>query len=224
MKINPILYGVLVTVVFFGIIGGFQAAGLWSTSGKTNASGQAIQPVAEDVNSIKGWMTFDQIITTYDVPLSDLLTAFNLPADTDPQTAIKDLESDTFSVTDLRTWLLNRSNSSAAPVIDAEPVKDTPIPERVAETPTPTAIPTAEPVQDQPSPIATEHVVEAGTITGRTTYQELLDWGLPQATIEEIIGGPLPDAGTVIKDDAVAKGLAFSDLKTALQAAFDQLK
>ncbi len=40
MRINPIIYGVLVLVVFFGIILGFQAAGIWSISGKVTASGE----------------------------------------------------------------------------------------------------------------------------------------------------------------------------------------
>jgi hypothetical protein len=57
MRINPIVYGILVLTVFFGVILGFQAAGIWSISGKVDASGQAIQPSAADVNTIKGWMT-----------------------------------------------------------------------------------------------------------------------------------------------------------------------
>lgn len=228
MKINPILYGVIVTVVFFGIIGGFQAAGFWSTSGKTNADGQAIQPAADDVNSIKGWMTLDQITTAYAVPLDELLAVFNLPADTDPQTAIKDLETDTFSVTELRTWLLNRSSQPASnvsggvsvPTLDISDPTDT----NTGEVPSPTLEPTLEPVAEQPTTTPTEHVAEIGTITGKTTYQELIEWGLPQSTIEEIIGGPMPDGGIAIKDDAVARGMAFSDVKTALQTALDQIK
>jgi hypothetical protein len=203
MKINPTLYGVIVTVVFFGIIGGFQAAGFWSTSGKTNASGQAIQPAADDVNSIKGWMTLDQITSSYAVPLDELLAAFNLPADTDPQTAIKDLESDTFSVTELRTWLLNRSSIPA------------------------TAAPTATPKADLHSsqvPSVTEpvHTQQAMTLTGKTTYQELLDWGLGREQIETVVGGPITNTGLVVKDDVAARGLAFSDVKSALQSALDQ--
>lgn len=228
MKINPILYGVIVTVVFFGIIGGFQAAGFWSISGKTNASGQAIQPASDDVNSIKGWMTLDQITSAYAVPLDELLAEFNLPADTDPQTAIKDLETDTFSVTDLRTWLLNRttqpastdsaggSDSISEPSGSFVPIATT--------VPTPTFEPTHVPVVEQPTSTPSEHVAEVGTITGKTTYQEVLNWGLPQETIEEIIGSPMPYGGIAIKDDSVARGMAFSDIKTALQTALDQIK
>ena len=105
MRIQPVIFGSLVLVVFLGIIYGFQSAGIWSISGKVDSSGKAIQPSTDDVESIKGWMTLEQISTTYNVPLETLLAQFNLPADTPAATPIKDLETEQFSVTNLRTWL-----------------------------------------------------------------------------------------------------------------------
>jgi len=61
MRINPIIYGVIVLALFFGVILGFQSVGIWSTSGKVSASGEEIQPFAADVNTIKGWMILEQI-------------------------------------------------------------------------------------------------------------------------------------------------------------------
>jgi hypothetical protein len=110
MKINPFIYGVIVVSVFLGIILGFQQAGMWSTSGKITASGQSVQPSAADVNSIKGWMTLEQVSTTFNVPLAEILFAFNLPADTPAGAALKDVESDEFSIPALRTWLQERQN------------------------------------------------------------------------------------------------------------------
>ena len=110
MKINPFVYGVLVLVIFLGVIFGFQGAGVWSTSGKVDATGERIQPSAADVNTIKGWMTLEQVSTTFNVPVADILSAFNLPADTPASTALKDLESDTFDIPGLRTWLQERQS------------------------------------------------------------------------------------------------------------------
>lgn len=115
MRINPFVYGGIVLVVLFGIIMGFQAAGIWSISGKVDASGEAVQPSITDVNTIKGWMTLEQISTTFNVPLADLLTQFSLPADTPSTMAISDLESDLFSVTNLRTWLQTRMQPLEVP-------------------------------------------------------------------------------------------------------------
>ncbi len=108
MKINPLIYGALVLALFFGTLLGFQAAGIWSVSGKLDASGSAIQPSAADVNTIKGWMSLEQVSSTFNVPVSEILEAFELPAGTAPTTALKDLESDSFDITALRSWLAGR--------------------------------------------------------------------------------------------------------------------
>jgi hypothetical protein len=114
MRISPTLFGILVLVIFLGTILGFQAAGVWSVSGKTK-DGQAVQPSVDDVETIKGWMTLEQISTAYNVPLAELLAQFSLPADTPASTAIKDMESDTFSADELRTWLLERMQITTTP-------------------------------------------------------------------------------------------------------------
>ena len=111
MKINPFVYGAIVLVVFLGVIFGFQQAGAWSISGKVDTTGQTIQPSAADVNTIKGWMTLEQVSTAFNVPVADILSAFNLPADTPASTAMKDLESDTFDIISLRAWLLERQSN-----------------------------------------------------------------------------------------------------------------
>jgi hypothetical protein len=208
MRINPYLYGVFVLVIFLGVILGFQAAGIWSVSGKTTGDGQAVQPAAEDVNTIKGWMTLEQIVTIYHVPLTEILAQFNLPADTPISAAIKDLESDTFSVTELRTWLISRQGP-AEPEATAQPA---------------TATPTVLPTEGIATLLPTEHVAPEKTITGKTTFQELLDWGVPEDAIRQVIGGDLPALSTVIKDYVTQQGTEFSSVKSALQIEVDKTK
>lgn len=108
MKINPILYGVVVLVLFLGVIVAFQSAGVWSVSGKVDAGGGRIEPSAADTSTIKGWMTLQQVSEAYDVPLEEILAEFGLPSDTPPATALKELESNTFDLPQFRTWLQAR--------------------------------------------------------------------------------------------------------------------
>ena len=221
MRINPILYGFLVLTIFLGTILAFQAAGIWSVSGKLTSGGEAVQPSDADVNTIKGWMTLDQVTTTYDVSLADLLAQFGLPADTPPETAIKDLESDLFSVTSLRDWLTNRSETSA-PILPDDPTLAPVVPlEQVESTPTPLPETTAP---QAPTPAVTEHIAPDKTITGKTTFQELLDWGVSSETIQSVIGGQLPPLSTTVKDYVTSQGLEFSSTKTNLQAEIDLIK
>jgi hypothetical protein len=215
MRINPIVYGVLVLSIFFAVILGFQAAGIWSTSGKVDASGNAIQPAAGDANSIKGWMTLEQITTTFNVPLAELAAQFKLPADIAPSTAIKDLESDSFDTTGLRTWLQSRGQAGGA-VATSEP--------KLTVTPT---LPPPAAGNTNPTPVATVaatvHAAAEKTITGKTTFQEVLDWGVSKEAIQKVIGEmPLPSA--VIKDYVTGKGQEFTTVKTQLQTEVDKTK
>ncbi len=211
MTIKPIIFGILVLVIFEGLILGFQRAGIWSVSGKVASDGKAVQPSAEDVNSIKGWMTLEQVSTAFDVPLNELLAAFNLPADTPAATAVKDLESDTFSVEGLREWLQSRS-------LPAQPEK------YVEPTQEPTPTPAAAPAEPTATLESTEHVAPDKTITGKTTFQDLLDWGMEEEVIRQVIGGDLPPLTTLVKDHVTQQGKPFSEVKAALQTEVDKIR
>ena len=67
---------------------------------------------------------------------------------------------------------------------------------------------------------AVEHVAAPGTITGKTTFKELKDWGLDEEKIKTATGGKIGPDSSVIKDWAAANGLTFSELKVKLQDLF----
>jgi hypothetical protein len=112
MKIRPFIYGVLVLALFFGVIGGAKAAGVWSVSGKLTSTGEKVQPTGTNVDEIKGWMTLHDVSSAYKVPIAEILAAFDLPADTPGTVQLKSLESPTFSPANLRTWLAARLSSA----------------------------------------------------------------------------------------------------------------
>jgi hypothetical protein len=92
----------------------------------------------------------------------------------------------------------------------------------VAETALPAAAEAAPAPQVSGTPDA-EHTPQAedGTVRGKTTFQELLDWGVPQERIEAVLGGPMPAPGVVIKDYVTAQGKEFATVRDALQAEVD---
>ncbi len=105
MKVNPFIYGVVVLVLFFGVIGAAKATGNWSVSGKISVTGERVQPTGTNPDEIKGWMTLADISKAYNIPVADILAEFKLPADTPETKQVKELESDTFSTTNLRNWV-----------------------------------------------------------------------------------------------------------------------
>ena len=60
-------------------------------------------------------------------------------------------------------------------------------------------------------------------MTGKTTFDQLLEWGVSQEIIEQIIGNPMPSRLYNVRDYCVESGLAFSEIKNALQEALNNV-
>jgi hypothetical protein len=73
-------------------------------------------------------------------------------------------------------------------------------------------------------PAPTKHVVADMTVTGKTTFQNLLDWGVTSEEIATLLGEPMPEVTSLIKDYVASKGLDFSTLKGKIQADVDKHK
>jgi hypothetical protein len=76
-------------------------------------------------------------------------------------------------------------------------------------------------VESAPGPTGSS---EEYVVKGKTIFGELAGWGVPQAVIEQIFSGPIPDPAMKVKDYATEKGLDFETLKTRLQVEVDKVK
>jgi hypothetical protein len=110
MTLNRHLHALATVLVFLGIILAAQLGGIWTTSGKVTATGQAITATGTDVAEIRGWMTVAEVAAAYRVPVDELYAAFGVPADTPPTIQVKELEpvAPGLGVTALRDWLRAR--------------------------------------------------------------------------------------------------------------------
>jgi hypothetical protein len=129
MRVKPIVFGALVIAIFFGTIGASMVAGAWQSTGRSSMTGagggegpgsggaSGSQPGTGNgigsgdgagAASVKGWMAIGDVADAAGVDVAEILAAFDLPADMQPSTPLKDLESDAFSVAALRTWLAER--------------------------------------------------------------------------------------------------------------------
>jgi len=109
-------------------------------------------------------------------------------------------------------WLQSRNSASPVSTVTLETIITTPVPTQIATQ-----------ISQTITPSATEHLAPDRTITGKTTFQELLDWGVTMEVIQKALGGETPEPGLIIKDYVVEKGLAFGDIKTILQSEIDSL-
>jgi hypothetical protein len=243
MKLKSYTLAVLVVVIIFGGILLSTAMNWWKTESTKSPqrfdSGDAAGQY--DPADIRGSYTFGEISGLFDIPLDDLAASFRLPADVDAASfTVKDLEAivtglpvevGTSSVRlftafynglpyDLAaedTYLF----PEAAEILTA---RNKMLPEQAAYllTHIVTADTVPQPASDTAA-VTTESAETEKKVSGSTTFQYLLDWGLSQEIIETVIGEPMPDTATLIKDFATQNGLEFSTVKNALQAEVDKL-
>jgi hypothetical protein len=196
---------------------------------------------------IRGSYTFGDIAKAFDVTPEVLVQAFGITTDDPLAFAVKELEAmylDSgfeigtssirlfvafytglpFDTTDQEIYL----PQAATDILLAN---GNLTPEQIAyleqfTVPAGGSLPAEQPLgESTPVPVET-HVPtsEEYTVKGKTTFGELITWGVPQNIIEQLIGDPMPDPAISVKDYASANGLSFETLKPALQAEVDKVK
>ncbi len=69
-----------------------------------------------------------------------------------------------------------------------------------------------------------ERKQDAMLVAGKTTFADLLDWGVPAEQIEAILGSEIPNRLMLVYDYCAENGLSFGGIKAALQAEVDKLE
>jgi len=240
---------IIVLVMLFGGIAFSSVMGWWATESTKQPVTFTEGEFAGQANpaDIRGSYTFGDIANSFEVTPEVLAQAFDITEGDPSVFAVKELEAiylDSgfeigtasvrlfvayymglpFDTTDQEIFM----PQSATDILMA---KGNLSPEQIAYLETYTvvvgeSIPAQEPVLEI-TPVPAESSSTTGedyTVKGKTTFGELISWGVPQAIIEKIIGDPMPDPAMTVKDYASANSLDFETLKPALQAEVDKVK
>lgn len=241
----------IVLAILFGGILFTSAMGWWKTESTKEAAKFTTGEFAGQANpaDIRGSYTFGDVEKNFGIPPAVLAQAFGV---TDPNPAafpVKNLETiyaeselevGTASVRLFVAFYKNLpfdlSTAIYLPENAAELLKERNLtPEQMAYLEThiarssalqPASAPSADATLT-PAPAAeATHAAEESdrTIKGKTTFGEILAWGVPREAIEAILGAPLPAASATPKDYCLQNGLNFEDIKAKLQAEVDKLK
>ena len=254
MRITPRWMAIFVITVLFGGIFVSIALGEWTTKSNKEPLKFTEGRFAGENNpaDIRGSYTFGDVSTLFEVPLEDLAIAFHVLEPDVAVVSLKTIEEkfghldvdlgtgsvklfvalykgypfdlkaeDNYLLQDATDLLKQKASLS----LESLAYLDN---HTVSESDALAALEMQE--QTQPSGFSSEntpdpeHASEANKITGKTTFQNLLDWGVTQEVIEKIIDQPLPSANLPIKDWATSQGVSFSILKSQLQALVDAVK
>jgi hypothetical protein len=241
----------LTIIIFATIFGGItfaSAMGWWATESSKIPVTFSEGEFAGQANpaDIRGSYTFGDISKSFDVAPAVLAKAFGVQTDDPAAFAVKDLEAlyadSGFEIgtTSIRLFVAYYTGLPfdttgqeiylPRPATEILLAKNSLTPEQTAYVEKHTVdLGRSNPITaetPETSSAANESTSSSTTYTvkGKTTFGELLQWGVPQETIEKLIGASLPDPAMILKDYASANGLNFETLKPALQAEVDKLK
>lgn len=233
---------VIVLVLMFGGIAFSSAMGWWATESTKEPATYTEGEFAGQANpaDIRGSYTFGDIANSFDVTPEVLARAFGVASDDPAAFPVKELEAiylesgyeiGTSSVrmfvafyTGLPYDLSAEATFLPRAATDILLTKGNLTPEQIAHLDAHTVdviLPAGEtvPAETETAPEETSDY----TVKGKTTFGELIAWGVPQEIIEQLIGGAMPDPAITVKDHAAANGLDFETLKIALQAEVDKV-
>jgi len=251
MKVKNWHMGLIVLVFIFGGIAVTMAFNLWNTEGggSGQGSGSNMVPVTFKVGEfageynpadIRGSYSFGNISELWEIPLTEMGTAFGLGAVEnladfrcgDLHEAYANLEEDVEIGTGSVKAFVALYTGLPYTLPDDEYLPQSAVEILKAQ---------ANLTEDQVTFLDTHSVDISGlrivepniteehetsteiVIKGNTTFGNLLDWGVPEEEIEVIIGEELPATGMTIRDFAIQKGLDFGHIKALLQAKVDAL-
>lgn len=239
MKVSKGIMAIILPIFIFGGIGLSSLIGYWQTeSSKVPAVFNSGEFKGEfDPADIRGSYSFGDVKNAFDIPVDILAKAFGIEEKGAEDFQNKELES--------KYEGLEQEIGTASVRLFVALYKGLPYNLEAEETwLTDTAVEILKErnltkeqlgyvekhtikitnVQTESKSIDTGAEGEEYAIKGKTTFKELLDWGMTRNQIEEIIGGEMPATGIVVRDYCTEKNIEFSPIKTKLQEKLDEIK
>lgn len=239
MRLTSKPLALLILVILLGGIALTSSLGWWQTSGRRQPNRFETGQAAGEYNpaDLRGSSTFGEVSDLFAIPLPVLSAAFGLPPEVDsasyPLKSLETLYADAPNEIGVGSVRLFVAWYRGLPYLVSE---ETYLPESAVQillqgklseeqvnylkTHT-LSNPASQPADQQPLPTPESQSHAERKVNAQTTFQQVLDWGVSQAEIEQVLGSAMPDPTTGIKDHVNQQGLAFSSIKTSLQALVD---
>ena len=245
MRLNGKYVGIIFAVLLFGGIGVANASGLWITESSKEPAFIKEGDFAgmADPGDIRGSYSFGDVEAAFDVPAAIIAEAFGIETDRPADVLCKDLEAiypagddgleigtgsvrqfvalytglpydgdDGFPSTAVR---LLRQEGLWTDALSAE------FEGRIVQIES-----TGFQGSGQPAPgsgEAAEDHEETISVKGKTTAAEVIEWGISQEEIEEILGLSIGNVNLTIRDICSNNDVSFSEKKELLNARLDEM-
>ena len=243
MKLKSWIVAVIVVAVIFGGIAGSAALNLWRTMSNKMPARIASGEFAGQNNpsDIRGSYSLEDVYNAFDVPIEVLAKAFGVAHLENPGGfKCKQLE-------EMYAGLSESEIGTDSVRLFVALYRGLPhTPEDTTALPNPAVFQLKQlgtltqeqldllekikvdisEVKDQAASTSTEEhaEIEDRTVRGKTTFGELLEWGLKREDIEAVFGLKIGARGTTVRDFCTDNGVEFSEFKTTLQEKVDSIE
>lgn len=227
MKLRSLHIAIIVFILFIAGIGGTMLGGIWVTESSKTPLTYAEGKFAGEYNpaDIRGSYSFSDIAEVFDVPVDALGKAYAV-TENPGAFQVKNLEDSYGEIgTDSVRWFV--ALYSGFPYT---PEEDTLLPasaysvlrDRIDEE-------TLRSIKEKTVRLGDAGAEAAAggddeddtTIKGKTTFGELLKWGLSEEEIEKVLGSEMGRSNDTVRDYCIEYGIEFSTVKTSLQELVD---
>lgn len=245
MKIKSNTLAILVIVILFGGIFVSSAMNMWKTESSKIPRFITEGDFKGEYNpeDIRGSYSFGDVSELFNISLEDLAYAFNIPEEIEPsEFKNKDLEK---LYDNLEFEIGNSSVKLFVALYKGLPYEledDTYLLENAVQI----LMDKADLKQEQLEFFGShtiditevdinknantnidvkqeEYDEEDATVKGKTTFKDVIDWGVSKEKIEEIIGSSLFNPVMSVRDYCIDNGLSFSTVKSVLQEEVDKI-
>jgi len=209
MRIKANFAGILLPALFIIGILISSALGYWKTEGSKNPAKYTAGIFEGQANpaDIRGSYSFSDLEKAFDIPVATLSKAYGFSDSGNPaEIKVKDLDT--------------ALPQPAWNILKKEGATDTAILEiygsRVVSL-------ESFDTSGNNTLTETEHDETESVIKGKTTFSELLDWGLSKEQINGILGIEMGATGITVRDFCSDQGIEFSTVKEPLQELLDRM-
>jgi len=237
MVLNSKVLSIIIPLILVLGIGGSMLAGVWNSGDKSPSRYEENELNPYDPQSISGSYSFSLVSEFYEIPIEVLYQAFSISDTFDPSTfkakslgtiyeageieiGTEALQAFVALYNDLPYTLVDvYLPTEAVNLVLEHNLKLTNEEKTYLSTHSLTVV-----VLD-PSKVTSseeEENTKDFTVKGPTTIQEVLDAGLSKAAFEAIVKNSVTFTNETVKDFCIAKGLSFSEIKLALEAAVNK--
>lgn len=244
MKLRSIHIAPIIFVLFIAGIGGTMLGGIWITESSKVPVTYAEGEFAGEYNpaDIRGSYSFSDIAEVFDVPVEALGKAYAV-TENQESFQVKNLE-DLYGEFETDSGLIGEVGTDSVRWFVALYIGLPYVPEEDTLLPASASSVLRERIDEETFQSLKEKMVRLGdavgedesaagtavreededetTVKGKTTFGELLKWGLSREEIERALGTEMGGDNNTVRDYCIEKGIEFSVVKTPLQKLVDE--